>query len=32
MSQIAKSFLNYLETAIENMLAEIDNKGVLFKI
>jgi len=32
MSQIAKSFLNYLEIGIENMLREIDKKGVLFKI
>ncbi|MDC0391091.1 LysR family transcriptional regulator [Candidatus Pelagibacter ubique] len=32
MSQIAKSFLNYLEIGIENMLGEIDKKGVLFKI
>jgi len=32
MSQIAKSFLNYLEIGIENMLGEIDQKGVLFKI
>ena len=32
MSQIAKSFLNYLEIGIENMLEEIDQKGVLFKI
>ena len=32
MSQIAKSFLSYLEIEIENMLREIDKKGVLFKI
>lgn len=32
MSQIAKSFLNYLENGIENMLGEINQKGVLFKI
>ena len=32
MSQIAKSFLSYLEIQIENMLKEIDKKGVLFKI
>ena len=32
MSQIAKSFLNYLENGIENMLTEIDKKGALFKI
>ena len=32
MSQIAKSFLSYLEIEIENMLGEIDKKGVLFKI
>ena len=32
MSQIAKSFLNYLEIGVENMLSEIDEKGALFKI
>ena len=32
MSQIAKSFLNYLENGIENMLKEINKKGALFKI
>lgn len=32
MSQIAKSFLNYLENGIENMLGEVNQKGVLFKI
>ena len=32
MSQIAKSFLSYLEIEIENMLREIGKKGVLFKI
>ena len=32
ISQISKSFLNYLEIGVENMLREIEKEGVLFKI